>query len=94
MADYIERDAAIRAILDKEDREIKNDYEFCLGLIVASNAVGDLPAADVAPVRHGRWKIYSAKDCLYSCSECHCLPRDKTPYCPSCGAKMDGGENT
>ena len=89
MAEYIEREAAIRAILDKEDREIKNDYEFCLGLIVASNAVSDLPAADVVPVRRGRWKIYSAKDCLYSCSECHCLPRDKTPYCPNCGAKME-----
>jgi len=55
MAEYIEREVAVKAILDKEDREIKNDYEFCLGLIVASNAVSDVPAADVQPARHGRW---------------------------------------
>ena len=44
---------------------------------------------DVAPVRHGEWRVYSVKNCLYTCSECHCIPRDKTPYCPICGAKMD-----
>lgn len=52
--------------------------------------LGYVPAADVEPVRHGRWNVYNAKDCLYTCSECHCLPKDKTPYCPNCGAKMDG----
>ena len=52
-----------------------------------------IPAADVAPVRHGRWELYSAKSCLYTCSECHSLPKDRTPYCPNCGALM-GKEET
>ena len=48
-------------------------------------------AADVAPVRHGRW----GKD--NDCSECGCQPwfeRDihTLSYCPNCGAKMDKGE--
>ena len=52
-------------------------------------------AADVAPVRHGRW------ECGKPCPVCG---RDRfegraadiwadwePPYCPNCGAKMDGG---
>ena len=97
MAEYVEREAAVKAILDKENREIKNDYEFCLGLVVASNAVSDVPAADVQPVRHGRW-IWDDEG--YHCSECFYHAYGETGevlsgnwhYCPNCGAKMDGGE--
>ena len=60
--------------------------------------IADFPSADVAPVRHGRWEKQSG---LYSCSECgKTCPYDVQAdvieywacnYCPSCGAKMDGG---
>ena len=60
--------------------------------------VDAVPAADVAPVRHGRWEKQSG---LYSCSECgKTCPYDVQAdvieywacnYCPNCGAKMDGG---
>ena len=45
------------------------------------------PAADVAPVRHGRW--YLAEDAVFRCSECGriCYELD-APYC-YCGARMD-----
>ena len=53
-------------------------------------------AADVSPVRHGRWEKQSG---LYSCSECgRTCPYDVQAdvieywtcnYCPNCGAKMD-----
>lgn len=68
-------------------------------------AVDDIPAADVAPVVHGRWKpIYSNKACeaikramWYKCSECgSCTTSDDGyscgidyEFCPYCGAKMD-----
>ena len=52
-----------------------------------------LLSLDVAPVRHGRWVVYSVKDCLYTCSECHCMPKDRTNYCPNCGAYMGGRNN-
>ena len=51
--------------------------------------IESMPAADVAPIKHGHWNVYSVRDCLYTCSECHCVPRDKTLYCPMCGARMD-----
>lgn len=59
-------------------------------LTLSSRGIRKIPAADVAPVRHGQWNVYSAKDCLYTCSVCHHLPALETPYCPHCGAKMDG----
>ena len=48
-------------------------------------------SADVAPVRHGHWEsLYWAFD-YYRCSECGFEQRlEKFPYCPNCGAKMDG----
>lgn len=50
----------------------------------------DMPAADVAPVRHGHW--IEEGDCQI-CSECgeeHCWDEYRSAYCDSCGAKMDG----
>lgn len=45
------------------------------------------PAADVAPVVHGRWE-YNPGDNIPYCSECM-MPQDsECNYCPSCGADM------
>ena len=73
------------------DREKTRDalYETDSILMRGLAILNQLPAADVVPVRHGRWNVYSAKDCLYICSECNCFPRDRTRYCPNCGARMD-----
>ena len=61
--------------------------------------VEGIPAAGVAPVRHGRWK-YNTKFYVWCCSECGENPHkgtgvvttaEKLPaYCPNCGARMDG----
>ena len=51
------------------------------------------PAADVAPVRYGRWEKRGSK---WQCTNCKVLMSiDGTPqenllyHCPNCGAKMD-----
>lgn len=49
--------------------------------------VEEYPAADVAPVVHGRWE-YNPGDNIPYCSECM-MPQDsECNYCPICGAKM------
>lgn len=51
-----------------------------------------IPAADVAPVRHGKWMPFHAEfagDIQY-CSVCEIGFADRTSYCPHCGAVMDG----
>lgn len=58
----------------------------------------DRLAADVAPVRHGRWipSDYIG-DCCYTCSECgferDVYLLDVGDYCPACGARMDKEDN-
>lgn len=60
--------------------------------------VKSIPAADVAPVRHGRWKPYDLT-CgmrIYHCSACEQASDVPTRmgkpiynYYPNCGAKME-----
>lgn len=91
MAEYIERNTA------------KSFLGFGVGTIVsAAEALDQVPAADVAPVVHGRWIRPHWKNNNYccDCSECggEAMHRDYQwhkngvyPICPNCGAKMDGG---
>lgn len=89
MAEYIEREA-VYIIAKKICDAIRNgEYHSAVFAYNIMDWIDDVPAADVATVRHGWWNVYSVKNCLYTCSECHSLPRDRTPYCPYCGAKMD-----
>ena len=57
--------------------------------------IADFPAADVAPVRHGRWLTHSDRPDSLICSVCECgfdmWKHDPHNYCPNCGAKMDDG---
>ena len=55
------------------------------------------PSADVVEVRHGEWITPKCRDAddWKECSRCgYCFDvsvgHKPTPYCPECGAKMDG----
>lgn len=95
MADeYISKQAFNDAI-----REAVRKYPntFYNGLEVARQIAHDIPSADVAPVRHGRWeKNDDGIMVWWECSECHrnaWYDGDNLyDYCPDCGCKMDGGE--
>jgi hypothetical protein len=63
-----------------------------------------IPAADVAPVVHGRWIHSRYEDCseqfeLVKCSQCNHEAYAMAfyvrggNYCPNCGAKMNGGDS-
>lgn len=52
----------------------------------------DMPAADVAPMRHGVWEpIIDDFGCLegWIHPECGRTTKEASQYCPTCGAKMD-----
>ena len=83
MAEYIEREAALNAI-----NENKSSTE------LAWITVSKIPAADVAPVVHGKW----VNGCQCSvCGDRHgpynSRHRPYYNYCPNCGAKMDDEEH-
>ena len=66
----------------------------------ANKIVASIQAADVAPVRHGRWIKPVPGDGEPYCSECHAeqpwfygYGYYEPDYCPNCGALMDGKED-
>ena len=101
MNEYIEREAIseeIRKYYYKNPPNSSYGEGFDRGLDRAQRAILDAPAADVAPVVHGRWEWLGPNrlvtDCM--CGTCSaCKVRSKyivnTMLCPNCGAKMDGG---
>lgn len=77
MAEYIKREDALGCVLGVFDRQ----------------RIKELPAADVAEVKHGKWIEYlpvlRVGNLQIGCSECGLTNDFKTSYCPNCGAKMD-----
>ena len=86
MDEFINR----KAVIDLITRRYENP-EIC------TKEINSIPAADVAPVVHGRI-VGSLEDGRYR-RRFSCCGEDATmitqwawpKYCPSCGAKMDGG---
>ena len=70
---------------------------FYSGIWKVRNTLYRIPAADVVPVRHGKWETaFLAHEYLvcrpyaHYCSVCHQIIAFRTFYCPNCGARMDG----
>ena len=68
-------------------------------MIVRKKTIESIPAADVAPVRHGRWiPCDPDSDVRFYCSECGTEISTSWDYdcdemwngCPHCLARMDG----
>ena len=107
--EYIEREAVsegIRKYYYKNPPHSSYQEGFDRGLDKAQRVILDAPAADVAPVRHGRWDGegdgYADGEIVidvWYCSECgYCIddgtddPNILPNYCPNCGALMDKEE--
>ena len=89
MADYIDREKIF---------SIWRSIPAPASVTSLAAAISQTPAADVAPVRHGRWMTTDAYPHHLYCSVCYKtyaknakwvneldLP---TNYCPNCGARM------
>ena len=56
----------------------------------AQRVVSVVPAADVAPVRHGRWVNGKCDNCgEHAPYWCLATTFHESNYCPNCGAKME-----
>lgn len=89
MDEYIKREAALMKLM-QDGCSAKN-----------LQSISDIPAADVAPVVHGRWDdsgryAFPSGGTAVRCTECGCALTvseyrlNNWNYCPICGAKMDG----
>ena len=76
MSEYIEREALRDALYEADAITMK-------GVAI----INQFPAADVAPVVHGRWE--SVCGCIVRCNSCGGEAARKSNYCPNCGALMD-----
>lgn len=94
MAEYIEREAAYEKC---GWYNTVNGKSVCA---VRKDELAAIPAADVAPVVHGRWEEkFFTNNRQRVCSMCHFTIRQPSydkgetslwHYCPNCGARMDG----
>lgn len=112
MAEYIERQAAIDLFYPVDPENDGSDG--CTVVYKTENYTSDeieavisgLPAADVAPVRHGKWKPVKYNACCscgksygtyhFLCSACNHIAYSqpyRLTYCPNCGARMDKEDN-
>lgn len=86
MAEYINRDYAVDAVLDV----YCDTPDIDLSCEKFEAAIRKIQAADVAPVRNGRWLpqvVLGQK--AWDCSECKTLGSPHWKWCPVCGCKMD-----
>ncbi|WP_130849470.1 hypothetical protein [Intestinimonas timonensis] len=98
MSEYIEKEALRQFPIRKDHYDKENgDEHFIFGIEAVLEYAENLPAADVAPVVHGRWEQIKewATKAKYRCSVCGReimsavkVNIEKYPYC-HCGAKMD-----
>lgn len=95
MAEYISREfvlSCVDSFLSKTDMPIAAQYFY--------DCFRECKAADVQPVKHGRWSECYTDSHHYSgiCTVCgkasiRGIRENPLEYCPKCGARMDGDIN-
>ena len=96
MAEYIERKKAISYINSMPRAE---EYPETMLVEAVHGALLIVPAADVAPVRHGRWIMRGGKLHCDNCDSlaplnrgwedgCTTYEYTASRWCPNCGARM------
>ena len=105
MDEFISREEAI-AYIREQSEECQKAFEELGGESgIYADAYNDLaedfysiPAADVAPVVHGRWEHLGGDEwcfpvCGFVITTEGSWDKPTKKYCEDCGAKMDGGDS-
>ena len=110
MAEYIEREEAIRVLSNPIRKSMCvsiDEYKYRYRQRETDlELIKSLTAADIQPVKHGKWKQTGGKYSrhktidrrILTCSVCGNFlsmegvnaGRGDANYCPNCGARMDG----
>ena len=97
MADYIRREDALKALY--------NDYAYAAMDVIKRLPAADVAEVVFARWEEADWREYDAQSCetirypkaAIVCTNCRCaFKKDalwKRDFCPSCGAKMNGGDS-
>ena len=104
MAEYIDREVFKKSVEEYYCKPCKADGKDHNGCRCRACWVDDMldeidcfqPAADVAPVVHGRWVHHIAGGKQISacwCSVCNVEHETEQNYCPNCGADMRGSND-
>ena len=80
MVEYIEREALKENIYNKVNNSLIRGW--------LERIINDIPSADVAEVKHGKWTSNGLSN--PQCSLCRNYNIEKSRFCPNCGARMDG----
>lgn len=98
--EYIEREAVKKALSEEAVHCLTFQKRGeAIGFISAKGVVSNIPAADVAEVKHGEWKVETYKTSnakFIRCSICNSvidsnfthIDETEFDFCPYCGAKM------
>lgn len=96
MVEYIEREAALALVRPDAPEDEKAAVTIATAKKLVRSIVRRTPAADVAPVVHGRWDGDNCTVCKLPWNYNMTQNADDwgyfdpmPDYCPNCGAKMD-----
>lgn len=94
----IDADAAKRRIIEVTAKVLSElnvrTFAIAAGMAEMFDCEDDFPTVGAELVKHGEWKkIQNFAKCSECMHEVNWGSKDfLSPYCPNCGAKMDGGE--
>lgn len=97
MDEYVSRETVNNIIEDMRNNHFILMSER-INLALLKSKVAEIPAADVQPVKRGKW-IWSELPEFgnpygsYICSECKSRQAYRENFCLNCGARMDGETN-
>lgn len=83
MDEYVSREEVLKKFLERGSGYINE--------LTMRDMINEIPAADVQPVRYGRW-VECCNELDKKCSCCnkvHGTIYEREPFCPNCGARMN-----